>query len=61
MRRRFHPAVLDLIDFFSWPKLEPRKRNGRSLPTKAIVAGLAKEFDSDVQYLEKLAEEIRKE
>jgi hypothetical protein len=33
--------------------------NGRSLSTKAIVAGLARELDSDVRYLEKLAEEIR--
>jgi hypothetical protein len=36
-----------------------RMINGRSLPTKAIVAGLARELDSDVRYLEKLAEEIR--
>jgi hypothetical protein len=36
-----------------------RMINGRSLPTKAIVAGLARELDSDLLYLEKLAEEIR--
>lgn len=32
--------------------------NGRSIPTKAVIAGLPKELDSDPQYLEKLAAEI---
>jgi hypothetical protein len=36
-----------------------RMINGRSLPTKAIRAELARELDSDLPYLEKLAEEIR--
>jgi transcriptional regulator with XRE-family HTH domain len=36
-----------------------RMINGRAMPTKAVVAGLAKELGSDVRYLEKLAEEIR--
>ena len=34
--------------------------NGRKLPTKTVIEGLAKELDSDPKYLEKLAEEIRK-
>jgi plasmid maintenance system antidote protein VapI len=34
--------------------------NGRKVPTKAVIQGLAKELDSDPKYLEKLAEEIRK-
>jgi hypothetical protein len=38
-----------------------RTINGRAVPTKAIVAGLAKELDSNPRYLEKLAEEIRKD
>jgi hypothetical protein len=38
-----------------------RMINGRAIPTKAIVAGLAKELDSDPSYLEKLADEIRKD
>jgi plasmid maintenance system antidote protein VapI len=32
--------------------------NGRVKPTRAVIAGLAKELDSDVRYLEKLAAEI---
>ena len=35
-----------------------RMINGRSIPTKAVIAGLAKELDSDPRYLEKLAAEI---
>lgn len=30
------------------------------MPTKAVISGLARELDSDVRYLEKLAEEIGK-
>jgi hypothetical protein len=33
--------------------------NCRMKPTKAVVQGLAKELDSDVRYLEKLAAEIQ--
>jgi hypothetical protein len=33
--------------------------NGKSMPTKAFLSGLAKELDSDPRYLEKLAEEIK--
>jgi hypothetical protein len=33
--------------------------HGEALPTKAIIAGLAKELDSDPRYLEKLAAEIK--
>jgi putative sterol carrier protein len=33
--------------------------NGKVMPTKAVISGLARELDSDVRYLEKLAEEIR--
>jgi hypothetical protein len=32
--------------------------NGRVKPTKAVVQGLAKELDSDVRYLEKLAADV---
>ena len=35
-----------------------RMINGRTKPTKAVIAGLAKELDSDVRYLEKLVAEI---
>jgi hypothetical protein len=38
-----------------------RMINGEVLPTKAVVQGLARELDSDVRYLEKLVEEIRKD
>jgi transcriptional regulator with XRE-family HTH domain len=38
-----------------------RMINGRSSPSKAIVAGLATELDSDPRFLEKLADEIRKD
>jgi hypothetical protein len=37
-----------------------RMINGRSSPPKAILAGLGKELDSDVRYLNKLEDEIRK-
>jgi hypothetical protein len=33
--------------------------NGQIMPTKAVISGLARELDSDVLYLEKLAEEIK--
>jgi hypothetical protein len=33
--------------------------NGYVVPTKAVIAGLARELDSDVHYLEKLAAEIK--
>jgi hypothetical protein len=36
-----------------------RMINGRITPTKAVIAGLAKELDSDVRFLEKLAGEIK--
>lgn len=36
-----------------------RMINGKVVPTKAVITGLARELDSDVRYLEKLAEEIR--
>ena len=38
-----------------------RMINGRVMPTKAVVQGLARELGSDVRYLEKLVEEIRKD
>jgi hypothetical protein len=41
------------------PMLLLRMINGREVPTKAVIAGLAKELDSDVRYLEKLAAEIK--
>jgi hypothetical protein len=36
-----------------------RMINGKVVPTKAVISGLARELDSDVRYLEKLAAEIR--
>jgi hypothetical protein len=33
--------------------------NGRLLPTGLVLSGLARELDTDMQYLEKLAAEIR--
>jgi transcriptional regulator with XRE-family HTH domain len=38
-----------------------RMINGKVVPTKAVLVGLAKELGSDVRYLEKLVEEIRKD
>jgi hypothetical protein len=38
-----------------------RMINGRAVPTKAVVQGLAKALDSDVRFLEKLADPIRKD
>jgi transcriptional regulator with XRE-family HTH domain len=35
--------------------------NGKTVPTKAVISGLARELDSDVRYLEKLAAEIGKD
>ena len=35
-----------------------RMINGRAKPTKAVIASLARELDSDVRYLAKLAAEI---
>ena len=35
--------------------------NGKVPPTKALVKGLAKELDINESYLEKLAEEVRKD
>jgi hypothetical protein len=35
--------------------------NGKVVPTEAVIQGLAKGLNSDVRYLEKLAEEIQKE
>jgi transcriptional regulator with XRE-family HTH domain len=35
-----------------------RMINGIVTPTKAVLAGLARELDTDERYLEKLAEEI---
>jgi hypothetical protein len=43
-------------------KMEPEELlgmiDGRLAPTKQVIAELAKALDADVQYLEKLAEEI---
>jgi hypothetical protein len=36
-----------------------RMFNGYAVPTKAVIAGLARELDSDVRYLERLAAEIK--
>jgi hypothetical protein len=36
-----------------------RMINGYVVPTKAVIAGLAKELDSDPRYLGKLAAEIK--
>jgi transcriptional regulator with XRE-family HTH domain len=38
-----------------------RMVNGKTVPTKAVIAGLAQELGSDVRYLEKLVEEIRQD
>jgi hypothetical protein len=38
-----------------------RMINGKVVPTKAVIEGLAKQLDSDPSYLEQLAEEIRKD
>jgi transcriptional regulator with XRE-family HTH domain len=35
-----------------------RMFNGEAVPTKAVIANLAKELNSDVRYLEMLAAEI---
>jgi transcriptional regulator with XRE-family HTH domain len=38
-----------------------RQCNGKVPPSKALVKGLAKELDINESYLEKLAEEVRKD
>jgi transcriptional regulator with XRE-family HTH domain len=38
-----------------------RMINGKVVPTRAVIQGLAKALDSDPSYLEKLVEEIRKD
>ncbi len=38
-----------------------RECNGKTPPSKALVKGLAKEFEINESYLEKLAEEVRKD
>ena len=35
-----------------------RMINGKVMPTKAVIVGLARELDSDVRYLEKLVAEM---
>ncbi len=37
-----------------------RQCNGKVSPSKALVKGLAKELDINESYLERLAEEVRK-
>jgi transcriptional regulator with XRE-family HTH domain len=38
-----------------------RQCNGKTSPSKALVKGLAKELDIDESYLNRLAEEVRKD
>jgi transcriptional regulator with XRE-family HTH domain len=38
-----------------------RQCNGKAPPSKALVKGLAKELDINESFLEKLAEEVRKD
>jgi ribosome-binding protein aMBF1 (putative translation factor) len=38
-----------------------RQCNGHASPSKALVKGLARELDINESYLEKLAEEVRKD
>jgi transcriptional regulator with XRE-family HTH domain len=38
-----------------------RQCNGKTSPTKALVKGLAKELDIDESFLNRLADEIRKD
>jgi hypothetical protein len=38
-----------------------RQCNGHASPSKALVKGLAKELDISESYLEKLAEEVRRD
>jgi transcriptional regulator with XRE-family HTH domain len=38
-----------------------RQRNGQAPPSKALVKGLAKELDIDESFLNRLAEEVRKD
>jgi hypothetical protein len=38
-----------------------RQCNGKVSPSKALVKGLAKELDMDESYLDKLADEVRKD
>jgi hypothetical protein len=35
--------------------------DGRTIPSKAIVAGLAKQLGSDVRFLDRLADEMRRD
>ena len=38
-----------------------RQRNGKVSPSKALVKGLARELDIDEAFLNRLAEEVRKD
>jgi hypothetical protein len=38
-----------------------RQCNGKTPPTKAVIKGLAKELDIDESFLDRLADEVRKD
>jgi hypothetical protein len=42
-----------------WGTSDEIHLTGKVTPTQAVISGLAKELDSDVRYLEKLAAEIK--
>jgi transcriptional regulator with XRE-family HTH domain len=55
-------TFIDLADALRMPVEDlMRQCNGKVPPSKALVKGLAKELDISESYLEKLAEEVRKD
>jgi hypothetical protein len=53
---------VDLADKLKMPVEDlMRQANGHAPPSKALVKGLARELDINESYLEKLAEEVRKD
>jgi sulfur carrier protein ThiS len=52
----------DLVDKLRMPVEDViRQVNGKTAPSKALVKGLAKELDIDLSFLERLADEVRKD
>jgi hypothetical protein len=55
-------TFVDLAEKMKMPVEElMRQGNGHAPPSKALVKGLAKELDISESYLEKLADEVRKD
>ena len=55
-------TFVDLADKLKMPVEDlMRQCNGKAPPCKALIKGLAKELDIDESYLNRLADEVRKD